>query len=209
MLSAEEALRGPVILNEEGKFNASIIEMTKTLCNATYEQRVLSAFTDISVSLSMTRPKRDITSVATAIGAVANVIIGVTDFLRGISEPTNPSQRIEVVKILAGQIDRNLRNSLMDHSLMNREEEREIEIISASSRHHLGLIREEVNHIPMIVWSGYHVVHELYAGAANTKVIKNQCSRGQFATYELGELLENRELSDMMPEHTVESACAI
>lgn len=85
---------------------------------------------------------------------------------------------------------------------MSRETEQELTVISETAANHLDELRDQASRIPIIVWTSYHVIHEMYAGAANLQAIKQNCKRGHLAIQELSEMLERDELKEISPEET-------
>lgn len=206
--AAEEELRGPVEINEEAKFNVSLIEITKNICKSTFDKRVVPAFNDIKDCLqpfdaNQTRDKRDLAAVAGIVSTAASVIVGVTNLIKGSSGEAAISNKGDTLRELEKVVDAGSKLALTNRATRSSESEREIMIVSETSQSHLAQVREESAKVPMLVWTTFHVANELYAGAANLKAIKQQCSLGRLATTELAEMLENESLASILPDDTV------
>ena len=176
------------------------------LCKTTYEKRVIPAFDDIAGCLpifnSIQREKRDLTSVASMAYTAANIVLGVTNLIRGSHGESAIGTKADTLKALDKDLDNNTKVSLTDGGTRTIEQEREIQIVSESSLSHLELVREESAKVPMLVWSAFHVANELYAGITNLKAIKKHCSQGRLATNELAEMLELSSFASILPQDT-------
>lgn len=195
-------INGKVRLNNEARANVTYNELTKKLCDSIFEERVKVAISDLSGCYGATREKRDLSTIAATVSTIASIIVGVTNFITGISENVNAGNKRDVIKQLTEQADDGIKDLLSSRGNMESEEERELQIVSPSALKHLEEIREETRNVPMIVWASYHVIHEMYAGAANLRAIKNQCRNGRLATSELAEILERRDLEELSPYET-------
>lgn len=192
-------------LTENSQMNVSFIQATKLLCNATFSLRVLPAMNSIDGCLAAGRDKRDIAALATAVGAVANVIVGVTNLIRGASDDSSYANMVS----LTDRADTRLTQTLRNRETMSKETEQELRIVSDAADYHIQQIREESSQVPMLVWMSYHTIHELYAGAANLKAIRKHCLGGRLATQELGEMLEHSALMQILPEETMLVSVAV
>lgn len=74
--------------------------------------------------------------------------------------------------------------------------------MSDMARNHFDIRQQKMNEIPKLVWATYHVVHELYAGAANIEAVRDMCRERKLANYELAELIEYDSLADVSPGET-------
>lgn len=199
---AENILRGKVFLSPEAKANTSIIETTRELCQSTFNKSILTALDEINGCQTPNRAKRDLSTIISVATTVSSFIVGVTNFIRGFSESANGVTRRDVIKQLASQVNLSTVSLLTDRSIMAVEEERELDIISSTARMHLEAIRQETAHIPMVLWSSFQAMHELYAGAANLRAVKLQCRAGVLATQEIGEMVESTEIGEVSAAET-------
>lgn len=100
----------------------------------------------------------------------------------------------QLVKLTASTLfDRNLASEVMKHDM---------EVVSETAKQHLEQIKEEAEQIPMLVWVTYHLVNEMYAGAANLRAVRRECIRGKLAAQELGEMIESSDLMEINADDT-------
>lgn len=140
---AEQSVRGTLLLNEEGKFNASVMELTKFMCTSIFNEKVITAMHELDDCLYRTRSKRDLASVVTVASTVASIILGVTNLIEGSSEENTELARKDVLSHLANRVSDSSKTILMDRVLKNLEEEREIEIESQTANRHIQQIKEK------------------------------------------------------------------
>lgn len=202
VLLAEEQHRGKIALNEATKFNTTVIEMTKQFCNSTFHENILPALEGLNGCMPAARVKRDLAAVASVAGSVAGIVAGVSNLIRGTSEETTSATKRETIEHLAKQVEETSRLTLSDNSSKNHEEERELQVVSETATLHPDEAKEAAKDIPMVLWMANHALHELKAGVANLKAIKQHCSQGHMATKEIGELIEHQGLLDLDPNWT-------
>lgn len=198
VMLTEEYLRGEITATAEGKINATVMELSKQICVQVFSHRVLTALDDLNGCLISKRPKRDLSAVLGATSMIASFIVGVTNFIRGAFEETVTTDSFH----LSRRVNESSRVYLTDREVMRDEMERELGIVSETAKLHIEQVREETRQIPMLMWTTYHVMNELYAGAANLRAIKRHCSSGRLATMELAEMLEYPELALIESEET-------
>lgn len=190
------------MINEDGRFNITVIEMTNKLCHTIFDTKVIAGMKEVDDCMYHYKYKRYLAAVVGTVSSVANIVLGVTNFIRGAYEPINTDLKVEAMNQLSQRVESSSRLVLLDSATRDQEEQRELRIVSDSAEHHLQQIREVSEQVPMLVWLAYHTTHELYAGVANLKAIKNHCSRGRLATLELAEMLEYEELGQIYPDET-------
>lgn len=72
-----------------------------------------------------------------------------------------------MIKFLIDQVSTSTGESLVNRQQLADLMERELQVISPSTRLHLEQIRSELTDVPMLIWISQHVINELYAGVAN------------------------------------------
>lgn len=203
-------LKNGVNLTEEGIFNERILEVTKRMCRNIYDTRVKPAYLALDkCSSQKPRGKRDIATLISLANTVASIVVGVTNFLNGSSEESSIISKHQTMDALTQQVNATTTSSLRSPAIRFAEMERELAVVSETASHHLQLIREESEAIPVLVWISHHVVQELYAGAANLKAVKKHCLVGRVATEEIGEMLEWQSIGTILPEDTVLDSVAL
>lgn len=195
-LSKESLRQGT---SEESQGAIQQYTLMSKVCKQTFNTKVLSAIHDLDGC--MLKPKKAKRSLVALIPDIVQALVGVTNFIKGISQGSNQSRR-DLIPPLNNKLKESTHDFLLDKRLMIMENEKELSIVSSASTGHLDQIREITPEMPFALWSSYHVLHELFAGVANLKTIKSYCEKGQLATTELAEMLENSALAKLKPSET-------
>lgn len=86
-----------------------------------------------------------------------------------------------MLKFLVSQVSTSTGESLASRQQLADVMERELQVVSPSTRLHLEQVRYELSDVLMLIWISQHVINELYAGVANLKAVKKHCSSSRFS----------------------------
>lgn len=190
-------------LSMKYRTNASMIQSTHDICGGVFKDKIETAIKEMSYCIPAHRSKRDLGSVASAAATIFQVMVGITNFIRGAAEESPRASEMETLKYLKDIVSKSTSEILANRQEISDEMERELQIVSPSSRYHVEQVRNELSNIPLLIWIGQHVVNEMYAGVANLKAVKQHCGQRRLATSELAEMVEYRTFEEISPEDTV------
>lgn len=190
----ELKMRGQIELTRSSILNNTLANAGDGICNMIFRDRITPVFKSLEGCINSSRSKRSIGAVLGTASTIASAIIGVSNFIRGLSEQSPSVGRETQLQQMNTRLNQLTQSTLTDRGLASEVMEHDIEVVSESAQRHLEQIREEAEQIPMLVWATYHMVNEMYAGAANLKAIRRECMRGRLAVGELGEMIESPEI---------------
>lgn len=193
--------RTKIEFNTSSKLNALLMQASKTYCNHLYDNVIVPELRSLDECV-VSREKRDIGAIVSAVTATAHAVIGVTNLIKGSSEPASIKDKDSVINELTKVVESETKMALANRALMSSEEQQDMAIVSPYAYDHKDELVAESENIPMTLWQLSHSMHEIHAGSANIRAILKHCKNAQLATHEVGEMMEYEELMDTDPEDT-------
>lgn len=178
------------------------IDFTWDICHESFENNIDSIIPELDTCLvnidRASRHRRDIVDLISTAGTVVAAVIG---FVKGYSKTADNHDTINEVKTLDQRLNQNIERYLSNKEMMRHNQLEVTRVVSES------LKNKQVN----TTWSRFnehfylisHVLNEIYAGRAALLEIIKTCKKGQLATREVAELIENKALSELSPEDTI------
>lgn len=168
-------------------------------CFELYTKDVIGALRELKGCRIPTRRKRDLLSSVTL---AAQVVIGATNFIKGLSTSSLPGSETETIRRLRQEVTYASADALIDPEAVTHENMVDIETHSPSAVYHLEESKRAALHMPIAMTITSHAMAEIMAGAANIRRMSTLCREGQLATYEVAELIEVDELSSVRSNDT-------
>lgn len=142
-------------------------------------------------------------SILSKLKLVETVLLIITDFIN-IKKATSDLNNYETsLQLLEEPLETLTTKFLKSKELMLPNIIKQIERVSSSALKHQKYTDKFATQMPLEGWGYIHIMSELIAGAANLKAIVDHCKNQQVATTELGEILNDENISQTNPNDTI------
>lgn len=180
------------------RFMNGVFDYLKEQCDSTFEKLMAKSISDLEAY--RIRSKRSIAHVA---GFVAKTVFeyALTNFLSSLHENDQDSNSLDH-EILEESLRGLTKNRLSSPEGVRDTRLIEINAISPSSNHHVAETTEFSNYVNPLLWAYQLTINEMIAGAADLETIAHRAKSGQLAAEEVGELMNDKDITNLRPDHT-------
>lgn len=176
------------------------------LCHEMVNKTLFSALEDLNNCLPSaersSRNRRNPIAIISSINSVAAAIIGVSNFIRGLSRSTTTESQENAVTSLKEAVQSITSATINDNHLKREEVSKQLQIVSHVDGDSMQAMNDAASTMPTLYWMANHVHYELRSALANIKTITKLCKQEQLATKQVADLFDLEDLSILEPQET-------